>query len=152
MGAEGKLQAGPIKLEGKANVASVSGKVTKDGAEITAKGLNASGSASFASAKAGISVTGLNGKVKYDGERITTEGSTILDSQNRSGTLTLGDNGFEMTANNSTVVAIGFGGSLFGLGGRIEGSVNLGEAVQGVTTLVEAGLSYAADLYDNLSD
>ena len=54
-----------------------------------------------------------------------------------------------MTANNSTAVGIGVSGSLFGIGGRIEGSINIGEAVQGVATLVDAGLSYAADLYHN---
>lgn len=145
----GKVQAGPVKLEGSASVAKISGKVTKDGVEITGKGLNASGSASFASAKAGISVTGLNGKATINGEGVKTEGSTIVDGKNRTGTLTTGENGFEMTANNSTAVGIGVSGSLFGIGGRIEGSINIGEAVQGVATLVDAGLSYAADLYHN---
>jgi RHS repeat-associated protein len=140
-GASGKVQAGPVQLKGEANVAKVSGKVTQDGAEIKVSGLNATGSASFASAKASASFTGAEAKATFNSDGVQVK----TDALNLSGNATLGENGFEMTANNSAVVGVGASVSVV----KAEASVNLGEAVMGLGKLIDAGLSYAADLYRN---
>jgi hypothetical protein len=141
-GASGKVQAGPIKLEGSASVAKVSGKVTQDGVEVKASGLNASGSASFSSAKATASFTGAEAKATYN----STEGVQVkTDVLKLNGNASLGENGFEMTADNSATIGVGASVSVV----KAEGSVNLGAAAMGMADLIDAGLSYAGDLWTN---
>jgi RHS repeat-associated protein len=147
LGGSIKGQVGPVKGELSGSVAKASVEVNKKGTEISAQGINGSAKISFASAEGELSATGVSGKATINQDGITTEGTTILDEQNRTANLTIGDDGFEMTADNSTKVALGGSASLFGVGLRAEGSVNFGEAVQGVATLVDAGLSYVADLF-----
>ena len=142
-----KGQVGPVKVDGSASVAKATAEINKGGAEIKVSGMNASGKLSFASAEGQIAGSLVSGKATFNSEGVKTEGSTILDGENRTISGTLGDNGFEMTAANSTTLSLGASGSLFGIGGSIEGSVNLGEAVMGIGTLVDAGLSYAADFF-----
>ena len=48
-----------------------------------------------------------------------------------------------MNADNSTKIGIGASVSVV----KVEGSVNIGAAVNGMANLVDAGLSYAADLW-----
>jgi len=139
LGADGKAQVGPIKLEGSASVAKFSGKVTENGVEVKASGLNASGSASFASAKGAASFTGAEAKLT-----VNNEGATVTtDALKFKGEGSLGNNGFEMTADNAAT--IGLGGSVSIV--KAEGSVNLGQAAMGLGNLIDAGLSYVADIY-----
>jgi RHS repeat-associated protein len=140
LGVSGKAQAGPVKLEGSASVAKVSGKLTESGAEVKVAGLNASGSAKFASPEAKASFTGVEAKATINSDGV--QGKT--DALKLSGSASLG-NGFEMTADNSATIGIGASFSLL----KVEGSVNIGAAVMGIGKLIDSGLSYAADLYQN---
>lgn len=137
----GKAKAGPVKIEGEASVAKVSAKVTQDGVEIKAGTLNASLSGKFASAEAkgSFSAAETMFTVNQDGVKTNTEAFKT------SGDATLGNNGFEMSADNSTKIGIGASVSVV----KVEGSVNIGAAVKGLANLVDAGLSYAADLWQN---
>jgi hypothetical protein len=137
----GKAQAGPLKLEGSASVAKVSAKLTESGAEVKVAGLNASGSAKFASPEAKATFTGVEAKatINSDGVQVKT------DALKGSGSASIGDNGFEMTADNSATIGIGASFSLL----KVEGSVNIGAAVMGIGKLIDSGLSYATDLYQN---
>ena len=137
-GAGGKAQVGPIKLEGSASVVSVSGKVSQNGVEVGAKGLNAEGKASFASASAKASISGVEGKATMNSEGVQVEGDVL----NGSAKASVGENGFELSADNSTKVAAGIQVSVV----KVEGSVNIGEAIKGTASLIEAGLEYAADV------
>jgi RHS repeat-associated protein len=140
-GVSGKVQAGPVKLEGSASAAKVAGKVTQDRVEIKAGTLNISASGKFASAEAKGSFSAAETKftINQDGVQAKTEAFKTK------GELTLGNNGFDVNADNSTKIGIGGSVSIV----KAEGSVNIGAAVKGIANLVDAGLSYAADLWRN---
>lgn len=140
-GVSGKTQVGPVKLEGSASVVKVSGKLTEKGVEVKAGGLNASGSAKFASAEAKASFTAVEAKATINSEGVQVKTDAVKTSANA----TVGENGFEMTADNSTKVGLGVSVSVV----KVEGSVNFGAAVKGVAGLVDAGISYAMDLWSN---
>ncbi|GAA5040160.1 hypothetical protein GCM10011506_40330 [Marivirga lumbricoides] len=138
-GAGGKAQVGPLQLKGSASAVSVSGKASPNGLEIGAKGLSASGEAGFASVSVKTSVSAIEGKVTANNEGVNVSGDAFKEPTLKG---TVGENGMEFTADNSAKVGVGVQVSVV----KVEASVNVGEAVKGMASFIEAGLEYTFDV------
>jgi len=135
-GAEVKGQVGPIKGKVGASVFEANLK-TPNGNFVEAEGklLNASLEVGFASANLEGSVSGAKGSLS-----VTKAGDIQASGQLLSlkGEATLGQNGFDLTLDNST--RIGIGGKV-GLV-KAEAGVNFGKLTQGTGILIQAGVQY----------
>ena len=99
------------------------------------------GKANFASASAEGKISLVSGEASVDYEGNIDADHTFLK---RSGTATVGENGFDVNLNNST--NLGVGAKLGPV--KLGGSVNLNKLTNGVGKLLNAGAEYLGDQFN----